>query len=127
MICRQEIGHGSYGKCCTVFNPYTSQQLVIKTFYARTKKQALDALVMEAKLLKAMQCEGVQRLVGVCVQTCELVTCFAGQNAKDYFRGGPSFADIVSVTLQLARILRRIHNLGYAHNDIKLQNVCVSV
>ncbi|KAK8374087.1 hypothetical protein O3P69_015588 [Scylla paramamosain] len=114
---------GSYGSCFKTVSPRTQEELVIKTF----SRDKLPELVKEATSLSKLQLPGVQRLVGVCVETRQLITPFAGVTLKDYMLNkAPSFADAVSVHLQMCRTLQRMHRQGYTHNDIKADNVCVS-
>uniref|UniRef100_A0A0P4VPY9 Protein kinase domain-containing protein n=1 Tax=Scylla olivacea TaxID=85551 RepID=A0A0P4VPY9_SCYOL len=121
---QESIGRGSYGWCCRTRVPGTGQEVVVKTF----RQDALEDLFTEASVLQSLQVAGVQRLVGVCVETCQMVTCFAGQIAKDFLLSPVTqFKDAVSVCLQVARTLRKIHLRGVAHNDIKGNNVCVKV
>ncbi|KAK8373556.1 hypothetical protein O3P69_016123 [Scylla paramamosain] len=121
---QESIGCGSYGWCCRTRVPGTGQEVVVKTF----RQDALEDLFTEASVLQSLQVAGVQRLVGVCVETCQMVTCFAGQIAKDFLLSPVTqFKDAVSVCLQVARTLRKIHLRGVAHNDIKGNNVCFKV
>ncbi|MPC46768.1 putative L-type lectin-domain containing receptor kinase V.2 [Portunus trituberculatus] len=117
----QDLGAGSYGSCCKGVDPYAGKELVIKTFL----KDDLRSLVTETRCLQRLQGHGMQRLVGVCVETRQLVTRFAGQTAEDYFHSGTCFTQALSVILQVARAVRSVNEAGYTHNDIKDNNVCV--
>ena len=117
----QSLGSGSYGACFKAIHPNTLKPLVIKTFPANS----LDDLVVEAINLQQLQLFGVQRLVGVCVKTRQIITEFGGSTAERYFSTKPHFADTISVFLKISRILQRILRKGFAHNDIKGDNVCV--
>lgn len=119
---RESIGRGSYGWCCRTRVPGTGQEVVVKTFC----RDVLEDLFDEASMLQSLQFTGVQRLVGVCVETGQMVTWCAGQVAKDFLASPLTrFKDAVSVCLQVARTLREIHLRGVVHNDIKGNNVCV--
>lgn len=121
---RWQLGVGSFGSCFKVQDPDTCQELVIKTF----GKKDRDCLAIEADVLSKLQVAGVQQMVGVCVKTRQLVSHFAGQIAKDYFtNSSTSLPDSLSVIMQVARTLQRIHRKGYTHNDIKDNNVCVQL
>ena len=115
------LGEGSYGSCCKGVDPHAGKEVVVKTFL----KDALRSLVTEAKCLQRLQGHGMQRMVGVCVETRQLVTRFAGQTAADYFHSGACFTHALSVILQVARAVRSVNEAGYTHNDIKNNNVCV--
>ena len=117
----QSLGEGTYGSCCRGVDPHAGKELVIKTFVDND----LRSFVTETKCLHRLQGHGMQRLVGVCVETRQLVTRFAGQTAADYFHSGARFSHALSVILQMARVLRNVHGAGYTHNDIKSNNVCV--
>ena len=99
------LGAGLYGSCCRVVEPTTREQLVIKTF--PDDKYALEDLVTEATLLKEVQGPGVQTLMGVCLQTRQIVSHYAGVTAGEYFQGSVTFEDVVRVTLQISRTLQR--------------------
>ncbi|XP_045130228.1 ribosomal protein S6 kinase 2 beta-like [Portunus trituberculatus] len=120
---REPLGAGSYGSCFKTMRRRTQEELVIKTF----GRDRLPELVKEAISLSQLQLPGVQRLVGVCVESRQLVTPFAGITLSDYMLSeAPTFADAVSVHLQTCRTLQRMHRQGFTHNDIKADNVCVS-
>ncbi|MPC53675.1 Dual specificity testis-specific protein kinase 2 [Portunus trituberculatus] len=115
------LGCGTYGSCCLVQDPKTSKDYVIKTFY----EDMLKYLVEEALALKQNQAPGVQRLIGVCIHTRELVTVYAGVTIEEYFSTSISFADAILVVLQTSKTIQVISEAGYSHNDIKRDNVCV--
>lgn len=117
----RKLGVGSYGSCCRVKDPDTGQVLVIKTFTGND----LNSLTKEAEALNMLQMDGVQRLVGVCVKTRQLVSHFAGKTLKYYSTERTPLLDSLSVIKQVAETLQRIHLKGYTHNDIKGNNVCV--
>lgn len=116
------VGAGGFGSCHKVVDPLTSNEIVIKTLF----DQDLDVLLTEAINLQQLQMEGVQRLYGVCVDTYQLVTHFAGDTANDYFEVCRSPADTASVFLQVARALQQINRKGFTHNDLKGSNVCIA-
>ncbi|MPC18432.1 Dual specificity testis-specific protein kinase 2 [Portunus trituberculatus] len=120
----QKLGEGSYGSCDKTVDPKTRQPLVIKTF----SPFKFEAFFLEAVNLNIMRLPGVQRLVGVCVHTRQIITDFAGITSSHYFkRSGPSFVDIISVFWQISRTLEQVLDKGFAHNDLKEDNVCVKM
>ena len=123
-LTRKKLGEGSYGSCYKSVDPRTKEVVVIKKFSGGSS--AWESLVDEAITLSKLQVEGVQRLVGVCLKPRLLVTGFAGVTVREYINNGASLADVVSVCLQVSRTLQRINQHGYAHNDIKRENVCIS-
>ncbi|KAK8399187.1 hypothetical protein O3P69_003357 [Scylla paramamosain] len=121
---RAWLGTGSYGSCHKAADPKTSQPQVIKMF----PRDALGGLVTEAINLHALQLPRVQRVVGVCVHTRQLITGLAGITAPQCFDlTKHSFADTISVFLQVSQILQQMLDEGFAHNDIKGDNICVQV
>ena len=119
----KSLGKGTYGSCYLVEEAATHTPLVVKTF----TRNALKDLVTEATNLHRLRLPGVQRAIGVCVETRQLISPFAGNTAKDYFRTCPSVPDSLSVFLQVSRTLRRITRNHFAHNDLKGNNICVRV
>ncbi|MPC42378.1 Dual specificity testis-specific protein kinase 1 [Portunus trituberculatus] len=119
----QSLGSGTYGSCHKVVDPNTQKILVVKTF----SEDGLQELVTEAINLHELRLPGVQELVGVCVHTRQIVTHFGGTTVDQFFETKPSLADTYSVFLQLARTLQNMLEKGFAHNDIKGNNVCVQV
>ena len=55
------------------------------------------------------------------------MTYFAGNTADHYFEKPFSFVEAATIFLQVARALREIIHRGFTHNDLKGNNVCVSV
>ncbi|MPC72981.1 Tyrosine-protein kinase SYK [Portunus trituberculatus] len=120
----KRLGSGAYGSCDKAVDPTTQQPLVIKTF--AKDLNGLDDLISEATNLRHLQLPGVQRLVGVCVHTRQMISHFAGITAKRYFkRNAPSLADTLSVFGQVSRTLQHVLDKGLTHNDLKSDNVCV--
>ena len=118
------LGSGTYGSCHLALHPNTRQPLVIKTF----PRHGLDDLATEATNMAELQLPGVQRLVGVCVPTRQTITGFAGMTLNKYFgQTKPLFSDAISVFLQISTALQQMHDKGFAHNDIKDDNICVQV
>ena len=118
----ESLGFGTYGSCCLVRDPKTSKDYVIKTF----GEDMLENLVEEALALKQNQAPGVQQIIGVCIQVRELVTVYAGVTIEEYFSTPISFADAIQSILQMSQGIQVISEAGYAHNDIKKDNVCVN-
>lgn len=118
------LGSGSCGSCHLAVDPDTRQSLVIKKF----PRHRLSDLVTEATNLHRLRLPGVQRLVGVCVPSRQMVTGFAGTTLPNYLSlTQPSVADTISVFLQISRTLGQMHGKGISHNDIKGDNFCVQV
>uniref|UniRef100_A0A0P4VSW4 Protein kinase domain-containing protein n=1 Tax=Scylla olivacea TaxID=85551 RepID=A0A0P4VSW4_SCYOL len=115
------LGAGKYGSCVRSVDPATQQAVVIKTF----KGHDLNSLLVEARNLQRFQIPGVQRLVGVCVETSQLLTCYAGYTVEEYFLRHVPYSQAVTVFLQLARTVQAILARGYTHNDLKKDNMCV--
>ncbi|KAK8407847.1 hypothetical protein O3P69_002406, partial [Scylla paramamosain] len=120
------LGSGTYGSCDKAVDPKTQQPLVIKTFAKGLN--GLENLVSEAANLQYLRLPGVQRLVGVCIHTRQMISHFAGITAQRYFkRTAPSLGDTLSVFWQVSRTLQQVLGKGLTHNDLKGDNVCVQV
>ena len=117
----QYLGAGAYGSCIRTVDPHTQKQVVVKTF-----NDDYHSLFLETKNLHRFQIGGVQRLMGVCIESCQLLTYFAGDTAINYFEKNVPFVDAAIVFLQTARTLKNITTRGFTHNDLKYDNVCVS-
>jgi len=116
------LGSGAYGSCCKTVEPHTQQEVVIKIFL----NDDIDSLLMEAKNLHQLQMWSVQRLMGVCIDTCYLLIYFAGNTADHYLEKPFSFVEAATIFLQVGRALRIIMQKGFTHNDLKGNNACVS-
>lgn len=115
-------GAGWYGSCVKGVDPATQQAVVIKTFNGRN----LQSLLKEVRNLQHfLHVPGVQQLVGVSVENCQAVTCYAGRTVEQYFKQPVPFAHAVTVFLQLARAVQAMPARGYTHNDLKNENLCV--
>ena len=115
------LGKGAYGACAKTVDPDTQQELVIKSFF----NENLDGMLKETMNLFQLQVEGVQRLVGVCVDDIEIISHFAGMTAYQYFRDPVPLADAATVFLKVSQALKRMVNRGFNHFDLHEGNVCV--
>lgn len=116
------LGEGAFGSCIKTQHLDTGAPLVIKTLY----RGDLRAVLEEASNLHHLQVEGVQRLVGVCVQDAQIVSHFAGEALDQYFYGRQvPLHDAAAVFVQVCRALQRVVSLGYIHADLHAGNVCV--
>ncbi|XP_047498485.1 NUAK family SNF1-like kinase 2 [Penaeus chinensis] len=71
---------------------------------------------------------GFQRLVGLCPKKLSLVTKYAGRPMNYYASSSRLQPEHkLSVMTQICKILSTLHQNGFVHNDIKLQNVCLSL
>ena len=91
----------------------------------KTDYNEVDALVIEAINLHKLRLAAVQRLFGVCVETRMIISYYVGKTLKAYMKRSIPFVHSVSIFLRISGALRRISREGYAHNDIKGDNVCV--
>ncbi|XP_050718003.1 uncharacterized protein LOC126999449 [Eriocheir sinensis] len=117
------IGMGGFGMCVKGRDPRTGHEVVLKSFH----REGLGALEHEAASLWALRrVPGLQRLVGACVQTNQLVSLFAGESLYKYFGAKPRrpAAAALGVFQQAARTLQAMGEAGYAHNDVNPGNAC---
>nr|XP_027237775.1 serine/threonine-protein kinase PKZ1-like [Penaeus vannamei] len=119
----RRLGEGGYGKAFLnreggVVMKFASSVEVYRTFI-------LEAMVM--KLFAEYQ-SGFQRLVGLCPDKLGLVTRYAGLSLAHYVESGKLQTNHkYSILTQLCKILSDLHQHGFVHNDVKVQNMCVSV
>ncbi|XP_069975775.1 uncharacterized protein [Penaeus vannamei] len=119
----RKLGKGGYGEAFLnresgVVMKFASSINVYRTF------------IMEAMVTKlfAEYHSGFQRLVGLCPDKLGLVTRYAGLSLAYYVDSGRLKADHkFSILTQLCKILSDLHQQGFVHNDVKVQNVCVSL
>ena len=116
------LAAGAFGSCIKTVDPHTHHLLVVKTFFI----EDLDNLLRETKNLLQVQMDGVQRLVGVCVEGCQLISHFAGVTLEEYFKNTVPLPDAADIFLQVTRTCKRIREKGFAHDDLHECNVCVS-
>ena len=116
------LGEGVFGYCVKTVDLDTHQLLVIKGFFG----DYLDGLLEETTNLFQLQMEGVQRLVGVCVDNCEMISHFAGVTLEQYLEKPIPLADAADIFLQLTRTCKRIRERRFVHNDLHPGNICVS-
>ncbi|XP_063598909.1 casein kinase I-like [Penaeus indicus] len=113
------IGEGAFGEA--LLNP--QKNLVIKFSY---NVKSFRNAIIEAKLLQLLHgIEFIQCLVGVCPDELALVTHYGGPTFKCL--SGLSLEHKISIGLQIARAFASVHSAGFAHNDIKGDNICVNM
>lgn len=117
------LGGGAYGDAFLVRHPdVPSKRLVVKHFRGHQIELVRE---LEA-LLRVQDVSGVQRLVGVCLDTNEIITEYAGNTLlQEVLLWGLSMKDKLWVTYQVLAIVDRLHKKGLCHNDLKPNNICV--
>ena len=117
------FGYGGFGACVMGRDPRTGEDVVIKSFKYIDR---MKMLMREATALHALRhVPGMQQMRGVCVRPVQLISLFAGPIICSYFEEkAPSVTTALSVFLQVARTVQGISGAGYAHTDIKVDNVC---
>ncbi|XP_076063407.1 putative serine/threonine-protein kinase fhkE [Oratosquilla oratoria] len=81
-------------------------------------------MITEARVLNALS--DVPQLIGVGEKPVTLITGFCGTTLGDEMRR-TSFSDAqsIDIELQFAETLQKMHERGWAHDDLKLDNVVV--
>ncbi|XP_076063430.1 maternal embryonic leucine zipper kinase-like [Oratosquilla oratoria] len=116
------LGEGTFA---TAFlTSESGRALCVKTFFENRGHQKMTN---EAEVLKALSgVLHVPELIGVSENPLALVTSFCGTTlGKEMKRTTISEDQAVNITLQVTEALRKIHDLGWAHNDLKLDNIVV--
>ena len=116
------LGEGAFGSAIKTVDLNTHHHLVIKTFFDHN----IISLLKETDNLLHLQMEGVQRLAGVCVENCQIISYFAGITAYEYFQNTVPLAHTATIFLGVVRACMGIINKGYVHNDLHMDNICVS-
>jgi len=119
----RRLGEGGYGEAFLnresgLVMKFASSVDVYRTFI-------LEAMVMK---LFAEYRSGFQSLVGLCPEKLGLVTKDAGISLDRYMCDSnldPNHK--FSILTQLCKILSDLHQQGFVHNDVKVQNVCLSL
>ncbi|XP_076057308.1 uncharacterized protein LOC143034849 [Oratosquilla oratoria] len=115
-------GEGTFAKVYLV--PVGDTRVVAKIF---KKKRFLPAMVKEAEALATLS--GVPRvptIFGVGRNPITLITSFGGRSLyKMIQRRQLSKYQAVEIVFQVAESVRLIHQRGWTHNDIKLDNIVV--
>lgn len=116
----QSLGSGAYGSCRLLeVDKFT---LVLKKF--GSESAGID-LGQELRALNRCQGTGVQKLFGVCPQTGEIISHYAGRNL-DHCVDGLNLAERVYVLFRVMETIDGMLQRKYCHNDIKFSNICVT-
>ncbi len=118
------LGHGTYGDAFLVRHPdVPSKRLVVKDFRGKHKVMTRE---VEA-LLRVQDIPGVQRLAGVCLDTKEIISEYAGNTLLQEMQLGDlsSMGDKLWVAWQVLAVVDRLHKKGLCHNDLQPSNICV--
>lgn len=111
------LGSGAQGSCSLLKGK--DKSYVVKNY----SNSDLTTLATEVRFLsKFKDVNGVQQLVGVCVENRSLLTKFAGHSIDTQKINQHS---LMTILKQLAKIVDEINSLDIHHNDLKCANVCV--
>lgn len=118
------LGAGAYGRCYRLRHSY--QDWVLKEFF---DKDATEFLKKELQALHHLQgVVGVQELIGVCSFQDIIVTNYAGITLQSFVKRRRRELNEVAVwdvMRQLGKVQVSMAARGFAHNDIKEDNVCI--
>lgn len=116
---RTKLASGNYGECFYV--TYKNETFISKKF------KKYRTLAEEVIALHAVQhVSHVQRLVGICWSTRELLTCYAGRTLEECQKHLMLCnSNLFSIVKQLVDVVHNLNQQGFAHNDIKPSNVCI--
>ncbi|XP_071532448.1 uncharacterized protein [Panulirus ornatus] len=117
------LGQGVYGKCYLAH--MSSSKWVLKNTIDVPGN--VQAMLSEIRALSVLQdCPGVQQLVMVCPETLSIITQYGGEPLGKYLaRNSCSHSQVLDIALQLTDTLISIHQKGWTHLDVKIDNVTV--
>lgn len=119
----QRLGAGSYGEAFL----NAKDNVVVK--YSFGFNEYLSS-VSEVKAMAALKdVRGVQKLVGVCPERFMIATRYGGPILHSWLaKDSPLLPKHwIDIAAEIARIFSEIHSLGFVHNDIKTNNLCLEV
>lgn len=117
------LGRGAYGEVRLAKDP-EGRLMVVKTFYGSASE-----LLAEADALWAVRSvPGVQSLIGVCPESLQIVSLFAGRTTLcgALKEGFLKSKEILRILKQVFTSIEGLHREGICHNDIKSDNVCLA-
>ncbi|UVX94888.1 serine/threonine kinase [Callinectes sapidus nudivirus] len=116
------LGVGGYGSCKLVSD--NDKLYVVKTFYYA---DSLSLLMDEVVQLKQIESLNLQKLIGVCVRTRQMITEYAGTSISKMLNDGMTLSNLekVKIMYDVSCSIKNMIDLGVVHNDIKLSNICI--
>lgn len=117
------LGRGAYGEVRLAKDP-DGRLLVVKTFYGSMSEMLAEAVA----LWMARPVPGVQSLVGVCPETLQIASVYAGRTTlcRALKERCLKPSEILSILRQVLTAIDGLHMQGICHNDIKGDNVCLA-
>lgn len=117
------LGRGAYGEV-RLAKGLNGRLLVVKTFYVSVAELLAEALA----LWVARPVSGVQYLVGVCPESMQIVSVYAGRTTFCRALKEKSLTpkEILVILRQVFAAVDGFHKQGMCHNDIKGDNICLS-
>ena len=117
------LGRGAYGEVRLAKDP-EGHLMVVKTFYG----SASELLAEADALWAARNVPGVQSLVGVCPESLQIVSLYAGRITlcRALKEGSLKSKEILWILKQVFTSIEGLHREGLCHNDIKSDNVCLA-
>ena len=117
------LGRGAYGEVRLAKDP-EGCLIVVKSFYG-----SVSELLAEADALwAARHVPGVQSLVGVCPESLQIVSLYAGRTtfSRALKERSLKSKEILGILKQVFVSIDGLHQQGLCHNDIKGDNVCLA-
>ena len=121
----EELGSGTFGRVLKGIDVTTNQYVAVKE---SRKSRHIDSMIEEGRILKELQgIVGVPEVYwhGYAGGKFYIVMQLFGENLfKKYHKNNCcNISDAAKIALQVIRVLEGIHDRGYIHVDLKIENL----
>lgn len=107
---------------CVLYRSDDMPDLVVKQY----SQKMLWTLKKEAVMVSKVEClSGVIHMLGACPERTQLLFYYEGRDLQKLLKKTKMSLFLrVNILLRVFRTVENIHGLGFAHNSLKLANVC---
>lgn len=118
---QESIRCGSYGQVQTVI--FRGQKAVMKSMF---KTKYLKVLVREARVVVALGgAGGAPRVLALTTDPPAVIFEFVGETYADFLSRCRPVSSVLHVIAAACERLHEVHQKGYTHCDIKVDNICL--